>query len=663
MRKFLVVVLVLFCATVLKTQTPEDNIFWVELFEKIYYNDSNNIIDSDNLIDDLRFIIQNPINVNNASRHDFEKLNFLTPIQINLIIDYIDQYGKLLSIYELYYIESLPSNIVDFLLYFLFVNYGEEKFNYKRSLNYSKHKLILRTTTLLQKKNGYTDSVGYLGDKYQHLIKYNFEAKKFIKAGFTIEKDSGEKYFDNGADFSSAYLEFSNLKYIDKLILGDYKLSFGQGLTVWQNMGGGKRAALTNLAKASTSISKYSSAGENEFFRGVAITTVFENIRISSFYSYRFRDASIDTSGFTLYNTGLHRTTNELSKVNNVKEKNYGSRVSLDKRLFRLGFNFIHTSFNNRFSHNSKVYKINRNNNTSKESYSFDYRAYLSHMQFFGEYALDYKFNSALISGLLIDAASEVKVVLLYRNYSDKYYSQYSNAFNESDSFNEEGFYLGLELSPFEDLKISTYYDSYKYPWLKYNTKGVSYGNDIFIRCDYLGLSHSNLYVQTKRETKYKSFNFLNTKNDFEYTKQNVRIDFRHKLYSKYLLSTRIELTSYQDYIEHSTGVMVYQDLKYTPEKSKLSFTSRYMFFDTPDFNTSIYAYEPDVLYAFSTPVVTGRGSKFVFVFKYKFSQELIFWMKFTHIDFFNKTTIGSGQETIDGNLKNEVKFQCLFKF
>ena len=47
---------------------------------------------------------------------------------------------------------------------------------------------------------------------------------------------------------------------------------------------------------------------------------------------------------------------------------------------------------------------------------------------------------------------------------------------------------------------------------------------------------------------------------------------------------------------------MFYQNVKYKPIFSKLSFSVRYTFFNTESYNSRIYAYESDVLYKYSIP-------------------------------------------------------------
>ena len=58
--------------------------------------------------------------------------------------------------------------------------------------------------------------------------------------GFTLENDPGESYFtryqENGFDFLSVTFHVTprNKHWLQKIIIGDYKLQWGQGLVAWQ---------------------------------------------------------------------------------------------------------------------------------------------------------------------------------------------------------------------------------------------------------------------------------------------------------------------------------------------------------------------------------------------------------------------------------------------
>lgn len=71
-----------------------------DLIENIA-SSSDNEIDYTSLYDDLNYFLNNPLNINTAKRADLEKLQILNDFQINSLLDYRKQNGKMLSVYEL----------------------------------------------------------------------------------------------------------------------------------------------------------------------------------------------------------------------------------------------------------------------------------------------------------------------------------------------------------------------------------------------------------------------------------------------------------------------------------------------------------------------------------------------------------------------------------
>ncbi|PIQ34953.1 MAG: hypothetical protein COW63_02785, partial [Bacteroidetes bacterium CG18_big_fil_WC_8_21_14_2_50_41_14] len=72
--------------------------------------------------------------------------------------------------------------------------------------------------------------------------------------------------------------------------------------------------------------------------------------------------------------------------------------------------------------------------------------------------------------------------------------------------------------------------------------------------------------------------------------------------------------------------------------------------------------YENDVLYAFSIPSFYDDGQRIYLMAKWKFNDRINFWLRFARTTYFNKTTIGTGADEIDGNHKTEVKVEVKIK-
>ena len=71
----------------------------------------------------------------------------------------------------------------------------------------------------------------------------------------------------------------------------------------------------------------------------------------------------------------------------------------------------------------------------------------------------------------------------------------------------------------------------------------------------------------------------------------------------------------------------MYQDVKFKPMFSKLSFSIRYTYCNTKSNDRRIYAYENDVLYGYSIPSFFGKGKKIYLLLKYNIVKNTDLWI------------------------------------
>lgn len=98
------------------------------------------------------------------------------------------------------------------------------------------------------------------------------------------------------------------------------------------------------------------------------------------------------------------------------------------------------------------------------------------------------------------------------------------------------------------------------------------------------------------------------------------------------------------------------------PNKN-LTINARYALFDAEEYDTRIFAYEPDVLYSFSTPAYYGKGSRFILMAKWTPLPRLDLWVRYAAWKYSDREEIGTGQNRISGDLSSELKFQIRKRF
>ena len=230
-----------------------------ELMDQIenFIEEQDENVDLVNLLERLRILSLNKLDLNNVDIDELRELRLLTDIQINELIDHRIEYGDLISIEELQSIPSFRLTDIVRLREFVEVNSSDRfQMSIPEMLKESKHVLFLKTSRILEEKRGFIPkedgTTNYLGDEYRQLIRYRGNFENRFRTGIIIEKDAGEQYISADNNLGLDYLSFhAYLKDYSKTIkdvaIGDFTVSLGQGLISHNSFGSGK-GALTTLS-------------------------------------------------------------------------------------------------------------------------------------------------------------------------------------------------------------------------------------------------------------------------------------------------------------------------------------------------------------------------------------------------------------------------------
>ncbi|PIF02604.1 MAG: hypothetical protein CR965_00465, partial [Paludibacter sp.] len=489
--------------------------------------DSETELDFTSLYEDLIGLAENPINLNNTTKQELEKLQFLSDIQIDNILYYIYKYGKMNSVYELSLIDRLDRTDIRLMLPFVTVakvKKKREKIKLKNVFKYGKNQLFFRLDRGLETKEGYRflpeeeeenkekNAKKYLGNPFYTNLKYQFRYKKNIAFGLTAEKDAGEQFWGNqhkGYDFYSAYFELKDFGKIKTLVLGDYRANFAQGLVLRTDFSMGKSSYVLQVNPRSTGLKKSSSTAEYNYFRGGGVTLRFGDFDITSFYSNRNIDGDTIGGVFrSMNNTGLHRTQSDLDKKGNINQQTMGGNITFHYKTFELGATAVHTILEYPLMPIPNLYNQFYFQGNKQTAGSLNYRFVWNKLRFSGETATTNKQAFATTNTLYYSPVQTVGLVALYRYFSKDYDTFYATSFSETSRINNEtGFYIGAVIYPIRKWKISAYADSYQFPWLKYGIYQPStIGKDYLLQVDY-SLSHNvNMYWRFKYEKKMYNY-------------------------------------------------------------------------------------------------------------------------------------------------------------
>jgi hypothetical protein len=662
-----------------------------EIYEQIA-SETEKDIDLTVLLEDLHYFSENPIQLNNATRSQLAKLPFLSDLQIQEVLDYPDLFGDFVSLYELSLLSTFDELTIQRLIPFVTLEKSKKsrKLSIPTVAHYGRHQLLLRYQLVMEEQQGFlpiSDSLlelspnsRYLGSKPKLYARYRFRYHDNISFGFTGEKDAGEEFFEGsqkqGFDFNSAHLFYQNEGFIKQVALGDYHARFGQGLILWSGYSFGKSLDnIQSVERLGQGIRPYTSTDENNFLRGSAATFGWNKFTLTTFYSNKNIDGNkvvTDTieneeefyvSSFQ--ETGLHSTPGEMEDRKSVNEEIIGASLQYSASKAKLAVNYGRAKYSTNLQRTPQPYSQFYFQGNELSNLSLSYRFKLWRLNLFGETAVNDNSTIATINGLSVFLSSSTSFVLVNRYYPAEYYAVKANSFGEKQgSRNENGTYMAFEFVPWQNLKLTAWFDNYRFPWLRYGVDAPSRGHEYALQLYYFHNSDFQVYGRWRYEQSQKNstIDILEATKLQNIGKQNIRLHFQYSISEGLTLKNRIECIQISDEESTEQGWLMYQDIQYAFQNIPLKLYARYAIFDTESWDSRVYAWENDVLYAFSVPAMYDKGTRSYFLAKYSINQNIDAWARISRTNYSNKNEIGSGLTKIDGNTKTEVKLMVRVK-
>ncbi|MEL7119031.1 MAG: helix-hairpin-helix domain-containing protein [Bacteroidota bacterium] len=676
----------------ISTRIPD---YVLENIEDFLQNtDSEGVFDFNTLLEELEAYLEDPLNLNAVTENDLRNLQLLSDAQISNFFNYRLEAGPFISIYEIQAIPGFDQLTVRRILPFVKVGGGLDDFQVPlgEMISEGKNEFYLRWSRILEEQEGYIDSpelnraAAYEGDPNQLYFRYKHSYSNRLSFGVTAEKDRGEAFFrgsnPQGFDYYSAHFYLKDYrKWLKSLAIGDYNVSFGQGLILFSGFGYGKSSVATLVKRNSRTITPYSSVNEVNFKRGLAATFgLGDKWEVTVLGSFNQLDGNIvlpDTSdladdrelaSFTSFDfDGLHRTAAEIEDEKVIDQLTVGSSVKYIMERGHIAINALYDRFDKPLQRTIRPDNQFQFNSDRIFNGSLDYSYRLRNINLFGETAISDNGAIATINGALISLDRYIDLSVVYRNYPKDYQALNANPFGETTGArNETGYYIGMEFRPVKNWTLTAYFDSWRHPWLRFQVDAPSRGHEYRVRLTYYLKRRLRAYLEVREEVKERNAPF----ND---NALNFLIPFRlfqTRLHFGYQLSKDLELRSRIDYgfafneIEgYQKGFVVLQDLLYRPAGSPWSFTTRFALFDTDGYDIRFYHYENALLYNFSIPAYYNKGSRFYFNLRCRPFKGITIEGRIAQTFWSNRNTIGSGLEEINGPVRTQVSAQVKYQF
>ena len=648
------IVVICILITTLLAALPRESVAQDPQVEKLLEEEAE-YSDQSDLMDRLAELEKNPIDLNRVDIDGLDVLPWISPGLARDIVRLREEKGRFNSIDELNELPGLTSDIYETIKSYVIVGAERQPREFLMSTR-------SRLNRKLEKSAGYSSGDYYNSpNKYYHQIRAAYT--KNYDAGLVLEKDQGEKKIN---DLTLGFLRYQDDSGKNRLILGNYRLEFGQGLAFWNPYSYGKSASpIYPAIKKERNLLHYTMVDENSALFGAAMQTAYRSMRFFGFYSKMKLDATLNGSGGVenLYSTGYHRNELELEKKDTLEEQLIGARMTYARENdIRIGATVYASEYdrpleNSDYSRKRFAFRGSRNHVSS-----VDFQFRLTNQRIFGEYAQSKNRGWGLVLGTVF-AQKNYGILMQFRNYSKDFHSLHGAGFGERGGVpeNEQGFYTGVSYRLFRNTRLFGYFDVFRFPWRTYFEKMPVNGNDFLIQIEHKVNRTMNVMLRFKRKRKEQALSgaddlgrateYIESEN-----RSNLRFQFEYNPLPPLKLRFRSELVEY-DHIQKSRGLLMYQDVRYRVA-GMLTFYARLTFFDTDDYNSRVYQFENDIPYVLTNQMLYGEGSRWYLCMIYDYKDWIRLSSKFG-VNYYEDTErVGTGYDMIEGNTYRTFSLQ-----
>lgn len=581
------------------------------------------------LSDILIQLTDNPVNLNDTAA--LSSLPFLSPFQIKSLCNYIMLYGQLLSIKELYMVPGFDSVTVALITPIVKTEpYAPRSFpGFGKMIRRGRHTLTTGLGGTVEKARGYENGK-YEGDNLRGLLCYRFNYDNHIALQLSADKDPAEAW---GKDNFYGYsLMLSDIGPLERLVVGRFNLQFGQGVALWT---GFEPFSLTGNSpvRYAGGVRAASPFYEEGYQEGVATTVrVGRALSVSAFGSRVDREWM--GGGHVEYRHGnliLGLTASASILDDSVRLRNY--------------------VYNQDYFHGDRAGAL-----------GVDVLWQWRRLLLFGEAATDAEGHPAAIGGMRLTLGGENSIGLAVRHYDARYHNLHTAAYSiGSRTANEQGVSLdGRFRLPLGFIALVSA-DVHRFPKVRYGCYAPSTGSKWTLQLGHAVGRNGEATVRYFLRHQQRNVPGTSGKVIENTCRQQLQGQYRFT-YGPWRLTTRLIL-SWFDTEKSVTqrGWALSEEVRYC--RGRWQGALQATWHDVDGYYARIYLSESNLQYAFTMPVLQGRGLRTSAVVRCDLTRWLNLAFKYTLVYRPGEDHIGSDNAATPGPVRQTWHLQLRCKF
>ena len=650
----------------LYAQMPYREIYssWEEFLE--HYAEDENL--SQDELEHLNILHQQPLNLNVADKETLLQLPFLTEQQVDSLIAYREMKRQFLTLGELQFISGWDTSTRKFTSLFTYIGDTiRTPLSLIQKLTKGNHLIETRIDIPTYKREGEKrESGGYLGNGIKNVMRYRYAYRNNITYGITLEKDAGEPFASQGNnpyDYFSFYGSYNTENKKHKLFFGDYTLHFGEGLLLGKSPFAGQLSLLQPPSRNTLRIRSHTGTNEYYFFRGLAYSYTHRKMRLTAFASYRSLDAKIEHNGVsTLYTDGAHRTYAELKRKNSLGNATLGVLLERAFPTLRMGVAGYFSSYDKTIEPLPRPYNRYALKGDVAAGTALTYASQsASPLSLSGELAADRRFHLAFSHRFHYKVTDDLRLSAQIRWFSKRFVAPWAQTINFASRVNNErGICVGAAWRGAKGVDIEAYADAHQFPFSTYRAEKSSHGAKA-----YLQVSHTSIKGNTallRYTYRLWQQNATGRKGRLEYRGKH-RVRLQYSLHAPHFsLTSLVEgcATHAQTQNPAFGFTTALRGLYQYHPKGNISVFGALFF--TDDYASAVYAYEPLLPSMYSFGALYYKGARLVAQTKYTWNERFTLGGRYGVTRYFNKETIGSGLQEINGATKGDFSVYLRIK-
>lgn len=642
----------------------------------------------DELVELIEGFLEVPFNLNDTASSRLLELPIVSEFQWQCVKAYVRMNGEMLSANELHLVNGFDSTTIQLLRPLVVATPGghSKAPSLEQMLTQGHSNLVMGARRQMELSRGYTDTL-YAGSPYRLYFRYYYKYGDHLHLQLSGDKDPGEQFFQGtqpqGFDHYGGYLMLNDMGRLRRLVVGHYNLQFGQGLTLWSGYSpwAGYDA---NQRRYGQGIRGAGAMAEYGYLQGVATTVgLLKHWEITAFVSHQSLDAtpsSVDSMAVqSLYNSGYHRTENELNKRDLLSESLYGAHLGYQREGLSLGLTAYHSHYSRPILPKEYVYNYFYFSGQDNSLVGLD-AAYRHHrLTLFGELSASMpqgflSARTAALAGLQLDLNGDNRFGVTFRSYKAGYQNLHNTPLSQSGSAPEEqGTLITFQTKLPGSIVAVASTDLFRHPYVHYNAYASTLGADTRLRLARDWGKKLSLTAQYRYKSKEANASLTHVQDSslleehsyiVEQTlRQQLQLRCDYGFADTWRFSSRVVLTQAScEYHALQNGLLLLQDVSFN--RPRITLAARCAYFHTDGYDSRVYAMESDFLYEFATPSLQGQGYRTYLVLRWRPSNTFTLSAKYALTAYTDgRESIGSGYDVTQGPLRREIKLQLHVRF